>query len=69
MIDNQMWISSHSYVVQDWCCTPILISLEQVTKGGGANNLTKVIMGVLKEHDDLSDVDVVAKLISFGVDV
>ncbi len=38
-------------------------------EGGGVNNLTKVIMGVLKEHGDLSDVDVVAKLISFGVDV
>jgi hypothetical protein len=68
MIDNQLWISSQSYV-QDWCCTPILISLEQVIEGRGANNLNKVIMGALKEHADLFDVDVVAKLISFWVDV
>jgi hypothetical protein len=30
MIDNKSWISIHSYVVQDWCRIPILISLEQV---------------------------------------
>jgi hypothetical protein len=28
MIENQSWISIHSYVVQDWCYIPILIILE-----------------------------------------
>jgi hypothetical protein len=45
------------------------IYLEQVDEGHGANNLTKVIMGALKEHGDFFYVDVVAKPISFGVDV
>jgi len=54
------------------CCSrsvriPIFISLEQVTNGGGVDDLTKVIIGVLKKHDGLCDVDVVVKLISFGV--
>jgi hypothetical protein len=31
MIDNQSWISIHSYVVQNWYHIPILIYLEQVT--------------------------------------
>jgi len=29
---------------------PILISLDQVIKGKGSDNLTKVVMGVLKKH-------------------
>jgi hypothetical protein len=29
---------------------PILISLYYVIEGGGLNNLTKVVMGVLKKH-------------------
>jgi len=49
-IDNQSWISIHSYVVQDWCRLPILIYIEQVTEGGGSNNLTKIIVGALKEE-------------------
>jgi hypothetical protein len=67
-IDNQSWISMHSYVVQDWCQIYLLIFLEHVIEGGGAYNLTKVIMGALKEHGGLFDIDVAIKLISFGVD-
>jgi hypothetical protein len=43
-------------------------SLKQVTKRGGFDNLTKVIMDVLKKHVGLSDINVVAKLLSFGID-
>jgi hypothetical protein len=64
-IDNQSWISIHSYIGQDWCRILVFISLEQVIEGGGVDNLTKVIMGVLKEHGRLFDVDIAAKLISF----
>jgi hypothetical protein len=45
-----------------------LISLKHVIKGGGFDNLTKVIMDVLKKHVGVSDIDVVAKLLSFGID-
>jgi hypothetical protein len=68
MIDNQLWISIHSNNVQDWCHIPIFIYLEHVTKGGGADNLTKVFMGAFKKHGCFFNVDFVAKLISFGVD-
>jgi hypothetical protein len=40
---------SYTFVV-DWCHMPILISLDQVIKGKGSDNLTKVVMGVLKKH-------------------
>jgi hypothetical protein len=64
-IDNQSWISIHSSIVHNWCHILVFISLEQVIEEGGADSLTKVIMGVLKEHGGLFDVDIVAKLISF----
>jgi hypothetical protein len=52
----------------NWCDIPIFISLEQVIEGGGINNLTKVIMGDLKKHGAISNVNIVTKLISFRVD-
>jgi hypothetical protein len=58
----------HFYVVQDWCQIHVFISLEHVIEGRGAYNLTKAIMGVLKEHGGLFDTYVVVKLISFGAD-
>jgi len=67
-IDNQSWIFMHFYIVQDWCQIHVLISLEHVIEGRGAYNLTKVIMGVLKEHGGLFYANVVVKLISFGAD-
>jgi hypothetical protein len=47
----------------------VFISLEHVTKGGGSNNLTKVIIDVLnKKGGGVSNVNVVGKLMSFGDD-
>jgi hypothetical protein len=45
----------------------ILISLEQVIKGGNTNNLTKVIIEALENHANVSNVDVVTKLMSFEI--
>jgi len=47
--------------------TYTLISLELVTKAGGFDNLTKVIINVLRKHVSVYDIDVVAKLLSFGI--
>jgi hypothetical protein len=58
----------HFYFVQDWCQIHVLMSLEHVIERRGAYNLTKVIMGVLKEHGGLFNANVVVKLISLGVD-
>ncbi len=56
----------HSYVVQDWCQIHYSFFKKRVIKGRGAHNMTKVIMGALKEHGGLFDINVVIKLISFG---
>jgi hypothetical protein len=45
----------------------VLIFLKHVIEGGSSNNLTKIIMGVLKKDESVYDVDVAAKLMSFGV--
>jgi hypothetical protein len=49
-VDNRSWISIYSYIAQDRCCILVLIYLEWVIEGGGVDNQTKVIMGVLKKH-------------------
>jgi hypothetical protein len=66
MIDNQLWIPYHCYIAQDWCCLHVLIFLHQVSKGGGYDNLTKMIMDALKKHAGVFYTNVVAKLLSFG---
>ncbi len=65
-IDNRLWISIYSYIVQDWCCILVLISLKWVIEGGGVDNQTKVIMGVLKKHGGFFSAHIAGKLISFG---
>jgi hypothetical protein len=47
---------------------PIFIFLEQVIEGGGLDNLTKVIVGVLRKKGGVFDANVAGKLMSFGVD-
>ncbi len=46
---NWQPIMGYTFVV-DWCHMSILISLEQVIEGRGLDNITKVVMGVLKKH-------------------
>ncbi len=51
---------------------PILIFLEQFTKRGYVDNLTKVIIEALKIHGNVSNANITTKLISFranGVNV
>lgn len=66
-IDNQSWVSICCYVIEDQCHLRVLIFLKHVIEGGSSNNLTKIIMGVLKKDESVYDVDVAAKLMSFGV--
>jgi hypothetical protein len=68
MIDNQLWITINCYVAQNWCCLFLLISLEHVIERRGFDNLIKVIVDALKKHVGVFDANVVARLLSFGVD-
>ncbi len=42
-LDNQSWISIYVYSIQDWERVPMLLYLQRVTEGGGADNITKMI--------------------------
>jgi len=42
--------------------------LEHVTKGGGNNNLTKVIVKALQKNGGVLEEDMAFKLISFAID-
>ncbi len=55
-------------MVQNWCKVPILLNLQQVIKGGGSNNLTTMLVNSITTVGGLSKGDLVAKLVSFGVD-
>ena len=65
-IDNSSWISVHAYVVQNWSRVPVLISLEHVTDGGKAKNLTKMIMSAVGSAGGLSQEDIGNRLLCFG---
>jgi len=43
--------------------------LQQVTKGGGFDNLTTMLVNFITIVGGLSNKDLLAKLVSFGVDV
>ncbi len=67
-IDNQLWISIHCYVVQNWCCLLVLIFKKHVIERRGFDNPTKVIMDALEKYLGVFNAIVVAKLLSFGAD-
>jgi hypothetical protein len=47
-LDNQAWISIHGYVCENWTRVPLLLSLERVVDGTGADSLTKIIVEAIK---------------------
>jgi hypothetical protein len=65
-MDYGSWISIHAYAMQYWMRVPMLISLQRVIDGVGANNLTIVIMEALQKGGGLSYVSITHKLLCFG---
>jgi hypothetical protein len=63
----QSWVSIHAYIVEDGIQSSILISLECLTEGGNANNLTKVIMDVLQNERGPFKFNIALKLLSFEI--
>jgi hypothetical protein len=68
IIDNLSWVLIHAYIFKDGIQLSILISLECVTQGRNANNLTKVIMDVLQNEGGLFKFNIALKLLSFEID-
>ena len=67
-VDYQTWISVHVYVVKDYVCVPLLLTLERVTGGTGSDNLTRVLLDVLWEVGGLTREQIREKLLCFGAD-
>jgi hypothetical protein len=68
-IDGSAWLSVHVYVCQNFMRVPILLSLQHVSEGANADNLTDMIMTTLRYHGGLEGDDVIAeKLLYFGAD-
>jgi hypothetical protein len=65
-INYQSWVSIHYYVTQNWFHLHVLIFLEHVIRGGGFNNLTKVIIDIMKNYVSVSKTNIVMKLMSFN---
>jgi hypothetical protein len=65
-LDTQSWISIHGYVCENWTRKPMLLSLERVVEGGGADNLTKVIINAIKTFGGVQEAEMATRLASFG---
>jgi len=67
-MDNASWASVQSYIVQDWCRIPLLLSVQQMFSRFRANSLTLLIMNYLMTQGNLKEEELVARLVCFGVD-
>jgi hypothetical protein len=68
-VDGSASLSVHVYVCQNFMRVPILLSLQHVTEGSNADNLTDMISTTLSYHGGLdSEGSVAKKLICFGAD-
>jgi hypothetical protein len=65
-LDTQSWISIHGYVCKNWTRKSMLLSLECVVEGGGADNLTKVIINAIKTSGGVHEAEMATQLASFG---
>ena len=64
----QTWISIHVYVVNEFVCVPMLLTLERVTVGAGSYNLTTVLVEALQQLGGLTLEQIREKLLCFGAD-
>jgi hypothetical protein len=67
-MDNASWVNVHGYVVQNWCQIPLLLNVQQVFYGSGADSLTLLIMNSLMTQGGLKEEELAARLVCFGVD-
>jgi hypothetical protein len=68
-INGSAWLSMHVYVCQNFMRVPILLSLQHITRGANADNLTDMIISSLKYHGGLEGDDVIAeKLVCIKAD-
>jgi hypothetical protein len=67
-VDNTSWLSLHIYACQSWKRVLMLLSLHRMVDGGRADVVREMIMSSLVVHGDLSERQIVEKLVCFGAD-
>ena len=65
-LDNRSWISIHIYTIQYWEIVPMLLYLQRVIEGGGADNITKMILGALTHEGGLTPHHIRDRFMVFG---
>jgi hypothetical protein len=50
---NASWANVHGYIVQDWCCIPLLLNVQHVFFGSKVDSLTLSIMNYLMTQGGL----------------
>ena len=66
ILDNQSWISIHVYTFQECEKISMLLCLQRVTEGGGADNITKIILDVLTNEGGLTPYHNKYRFMAFG---
>jgi hypothetical protein len=59
----------HGYIVQDWCCIPMLSNVKHVLFESRVDSLILLIMNSLMTQMGLQEEDLTSRLACFGVDV
>ncbi len=67
-INNVSWASVCAYIVQHWCCIPLLLNVKDVLSRFEVDNLTLLIMNFLMTQGGLKKEELVSRLICFGID-
>ncbi len=66
IIENQSWISVHSYVMHAWKRIHILLTLQYIVEGGNVDNLITIIVQAFMKQGGLIQEERTKRLICFG---
>jgi hypothetical protein len=67
-IDNQQWLLVHLYVLDNWVCTLLLLSMAKVINGSNVENIIKFVVQSLLQERSLGQTNIATKLVAFGLD-
>lgn len=67
MVDNQLWIFVHAYVVDEFYRQPILFPKKRLDEGASMRRLAMCLVDVMITHGGLTKGELMRKSMSFGV--
>jgi hypothetical protein len=68
IVDAQLWISIHGYVMHNWKHVLVLLTLEEVEVDATLGNIKGVILDAMGKHRGLTNFDMATKWIYLGYD-